>query len=92
MNGFGELVPPYPRNVGRSCVSPFIPDVVFCPLSKCRVPNRLGNWQLEQGRIGVIGSSFGDNVSLFIVLVAAMPLAEFEYIFRPSSGFHVSKN
>ena len=51
MNWLGELFPPYPRKVGRRCVSPFSPDVIFRPFSYCHVPCYLGNRQLEQGRI-----------------------------------------
>ena len=48
----------YPRKVGRRCVSPFIPDVMFRPFSYCHVPSYLGNRQLKQDRICVIGSFF----------------------------------
>ena len=72
MDWLGELFPPYPRKVGRRCVSPFSPDVMFRPLSYCHVPSYLGNRQLEQGRICVVGSSFSKRVSLFISLISAV--------------------
>ena len=53
----------YPRKVGRMCISPFISYAMFRPLSYCHVPSNLGNWRLEQGRIGIIASSFGKSVS-----------------------------
>ena len=39
--------------------------VMFRPFSYCHAPSNLGNQQLEQGRISVIGSFFGKNVFFF---------------------------
>ena len=45
---------------------------MFCHISYCHVPSDLGNRQLEQGRINVIGSFFGKSVFFFITHIAAM--------------------
>ena len=45
---------------------------MFRPLFYCHVPSNLGNRQLEQGRINVIGSFFGKSAFFFISHIAAM--------------------
>ena len=46
----------------------------------CHVPSNLGNRQLEQGRICVIGSSLSKKVSFFISQIAAMCYLGNEYL------------
>ena len=45
---------------------------MFRPLSYCHVQGNLGNQQLEQDRINVIGSLFGKSVLFFITHIATM--------------------
>ena len=49
----------------------------FRPISYCNVPNNVGNRRLEQGRIGVIGSSFGKSVFSFITHMCCDPSYEY---------------
>ena len=45
---------------------------MFRPLSYRHVPSTLGNWQVEQGRISLIGSFFCKSVFFFVAHIAAM--------------------
>ena len=67
-----QFIPPYPREVGQRCGSPFSPTAMIRPLYCSHVLINLGNRQLEQGRICVIGSSFSKSFSFFISQIATV--------------------